>query len=296
MKVAAIDVGSNAIRIQINSIYLNNKELINKTNSFLRIPVRLGEEAFKNGVLSPGKKDQLISAFTVFQHLLKIHKVERVKIYATSAMREIKNSSEIIAEIKSKTGLDIQLIDGKEESEIVFKNYLSFLADREEIFFSIDVGGGSTDIVIYEKGEIIDVASWKIGTLRLLNNSITSDKWNALKDWLAKYKEKEVPVYCIGAGGNIAKMKKLFINDQIPYISTMIMKGIRNHLESMTLEERTNNLKLNPDRADVIVPAAEIFTNIMEWGGIDRVYVPKLGLIDGIMKEFQIELFPDFKA
>ena len=286
-KYAAIDIGSNAIRLLIANIIISkNKEPQFKKSSLVRVPIRLGADTFVKGIISDANKQRMIDAIEAFKLLMKVHNIEKYKACATSAMREAKNGKEVANEILNKTGVEITIIDGKEEAAIISSTDLDELLIGDESYLYVDVGGGSTEFTLFYKGKIIGSKSFRMGTVRLLNNTKIENKaiFNEVEDWIKSSTAAVGKVSLIGSGGNINKLFKMsgrMIGKPLTYI---FLNAQYKFLKNMSYDERISELSLNPDRADVIIPATKIYLSAMKWSGATKLYVPKIGLSDGIFK------------
>ena len=290
MRLAAIDIGSNAIRLYIGNVSIKNKKIRVKKESLIRVPVRLGLDVFYDQEISAKKADKLKEAMIAFRSLLKLYDVEDTIALATSAMRDATNGQMIIEEIHKATDIRIQAITGIEESRLIFGSIVDKLEDVEgKGYLSVDVGGGSTETLVYSNGEILDVRSWNIGTVRLLNDEVKEEDWHAMHQWLAQYNHRFKPFYGIATGGNINKIRKMYFTKAGEYLTHTVLKNIKEHLQSFSYKERVEELGLRPDRADVIIPASHIYERVMFWSGVSRLYIPKLGLADGAIKELYLQ-------
>lgn len=285
-KLAAIDIGSNAMRLLINNVIEYNGLKLFKKVDIVRVPIRLGTEAFKEKNISEHTRNRLVQALHGYKHLIEAHEVVNYRGCATSAMREAKNGAEIIQQIKNETGIHIEIIDGKEEAEIIYANHIEKLIDDQQAYLYVDVGGGSTEITFFKNGKAQNSKSFNIGTIRILNDMISTPKWEELHLWLEETLQGQV-VQIIGSGGNINKVAKISRKDPKKPLSFDYLNSYYKILKSYTYEERIIELDLNPDRADVIIPAMKIFTSIMKWSKAKHIYVPKIGLADGIIKELE---------
>ncbi len=287
-KYAAIDIGSNAIRLLIaNVIIAEDKEPQFKKSSLVRVPIRLGAEVFVGqGMISEDSIQRLIDALNAFQLLMKTHHVERFKACATSAMREARNGDEVVMRIFEKTGVDIAVIGGKEEAAIISSTDLNELIEGDNSYLYVDVGGGSTEFTLFSKGKIIRSKSFKMGTVRLLNNkkSVNKEIFTDVEKWIKKYTKDLKCISLIGSGGNINKLFKMSGRTEGKPISYIYLSAQYQFLKRMSFEERISELSLNPDRADVIIPATKIYLSAMKWSNARKIYVPKIGLTDGIIK------------
>lgn len=285
-KLAAIDIGSNAMRLLINNVIEYNGLKLFKKVDIVRVPIRLGTEAFKEKNISEYTRKRLVQAIHGYKHLIEAHEVVDYRGCATSAMREAKNGAEIIQQIKDETGIHIEIIDGKEEAEIIYANHIEKLIDDQQAYLYVDVGGGSTEITFFKNGIVQNSKSFNIGTIRILNDMISTPMWEELHRWLEETLQGQT-VQIIGSGGNINKVAKISRKDPNKPLSFDYLNNYYKILKSYTYEERIIELDLNPDRADVIIPAMKIFTSIMKWSKAKHIYVPKIGLADGIIKELE---------
>lgn len=285
-KLAAIDIGSNAMRLLINNVIEYNGVKLFKKVDIVRVPIRLGTEAFKEKNISEYTRKRLVQALHGYKHLIEAHEVVNYRGCATSAMREAKNGAEIIQQIKDETGIHIEIIDGKEEAEIIYANHIEKLIDDQQAYLYVDVGGGSTEITFFKNGIVQNSKSFNIGTIRILNDMISTPMWEELHRWLEETLQGQT-VQIIGSGGNINKVAKISRKDPNKPLSFDYLNNYYKILKSYTYEERIIKLDLNPDRADVIIPAMKIFTSIMKWSKAKHIYVPKIGLADGIIKELE---------
>jgi exopolyphosphatase/guanosine-5'-triphosphate,3'-diphosphate pyrophosphatase len=287
-KFAAIDIGSNAIRLLISNVIISEySEPQFKKSSLVRVPIRLGADAFINdGVISDENTNRLINAMEAFKLLMNVHGVEKYKACATSAMREASNGKEVTAKILSKTGVEIHIIGGKEEAAIISSTDLSELIEGDNSYLYVDVGGGSTEFTLFSKGKMISSKSFKMGTVRLLNNKKTTNKeiFTNVEKWIKKNTKDLKGVSLIGSGGNINKLFKMSGRTEGKPISFIYLNAQYQFLKQMSYDDRISELSLNPDRADVIIPATKIYLSAMKWSGARKIYVPKIGLSDGIIK------------
>ena len=286
-KYGAIDIGSNAIRLLISNVIVSDdKEPKFKKSSLVRVPIRLGADAFTSGIISEQNVRRMIDAIEAFKLLMNVHGVKTYKACATSAMREAKNGSEIVEKIKVQTGVKIDIIGGKEEAAIISSTDLNQLIEGNHSYLYVDVGGGSTEITVFTQGKIIISKSFKIGTVRLLNNKKSTNKeiFSNVEKWIKKNTSDLKKVSLIGSGGNINKLFKMSGRTEGKPISYIYLNAQYQFLKQMSFDERVSELSLNPDRADVIIPATKIYLSAMKWSGARKIYVPKIGLSDGIIK------------
>ena len=284
-KYAAIDIGSNAMRLLVTNIVEQEgcAPQFNKS-SLVRVPIRLGQDAFTVGAISEENIDRMCDAMKAFSLLMKVHKVEQYKAFATSAMREAYNGKEVTEIIKKKTGIKIEIIDGKKEAAIIASSDLHSLIKTEKTYLFVDVGGGSTEFTLFSDGKMIVSRSFKAGTVRLLNDMVHEVVWEEIEKWIRTNTEEYDEVTLIGSGGNINKLFKMSAKSQDKPLSYIYMNSQYAFLNSLTYEQRISELGLNSDRADVIIPATRIYLNAMKWSGARNIYVPKIGLADGIVK------------
>lgn len=284
-KYAAIDIGSNAMRLLIaNIVEQEGKEPQFNKSSLVRVPIRLGQDAFTVGEISEENMERMCDAMKAFNLLMKVHKVERYMAFATSAMREAYNGKEVVALIKKKADIKIEIIDGKKEAAIIASTDLHHLLKTDETYLFVDVGGGSTEFTLFSNGKMINSRSFKAGTVRLLNGMVHDIVWDEIEKWIKTNTEEYDEVTLIGSGGNINKLFKMSGKIQEKPLSYIYMNSQYAFLNSLSYEQRISELGLNPDRADVIIPATRIYLNAMKWSGARHIYVPKIGLSDGIVK------------
>lgn len=284
-KYAAIDIGSNAMRLLIsNVVEQDGKEPQFNKSSLVRVPIRLGQDAFTVGEISEENIDRMVDAMKAFNLLMKVHKVERYMAFATSAMREAYNAKEVVAHIRKKADIKIEIIDGKKEAAIVASTDLHHLLKTDQTYLFVDVGGGSTEFTLFSDGKMINSRSFKAGTVRLLNNMVHDVVWDEIEKWIKTNTKDYDEVALIGSGGNINKLFKMSGKQQEKPLSYIYINSQYAFLNSLTYEQRITELGLNSDRADVIIHATRIYLNAMKWSGARQIYVPKIGLSDGIVK------------
>jgi len=286
-KYGAIDIGSNAIRLLVaNVIEHEDKPTQFKKSSLVRVPIRLGADSFVHGKVSPENIERMVSAMQAFKLLMDVHGVKKHRACATSAMREASNGDEVIKTVLEKSGIEIEIIDGKEEAKIISSTDLNELISGHKTYLYVDVGGGSTEFTVFSDGQVITSKSFKIGTVRLLNNTKQENK-KAYKDveaWIKENAKDYHKISLIGSGGNINKLYKMSGRTEGKPISYIYLNAQYQFLKQMSYKERITELGLNPDRADVIIPATKIYLSAMKWSGARKIYVPKIGLSDGIIK------------
>ena len=283
MKYGAIDIGTNAARLLIGEVISNNGHAFVQKISYTRVPLRLGFDVFSNGEISTEKEKQFIKTIRAFQLIADVYDVTAIRACATSAMREASNGKSVQNNIKKTTGIDIEIIDGEEEANIIFSTFFLLAVDKETPFIVIDVGGGSTEISIFENGEKTSGKSFNIGTIRILKNQINKQMWQELGDWLTKNIEIKTAYKVFGTGGNINKLHKVLNKRFMEPVSARELRKMKIKLTSLSLEDRISEFQLKPDRADVILPATEIYHFIMKKIKCKKLFVPKIGLSDGMI-------------
>ena len=283
MLFSSIDIGSNAVRLLLANVFEKNGYAFADKASLIRVPLRLGMDVFNTGRISEERISSLVKTMKAFSYLLEVYQPIALTICATAAMREAANKDEIVKLIKAETNLNVKIIDGLTEARIISQyNSNTLLPDGDRTIF-IDVGGGSTEISIIENHRFIASESFSIGTIRLLYEKVTDEEWNRLKIWLVKFRGTNPNMICMGSGGNINKITKLYGSYKNDFIVFKDLQKALKQMEKLTIDERINLLGLRPDRADVIVPAAKIFIFIMEWALLEKVFAPKIGLADGLV-------------
>lgn len=286
-KYGAIDIGSNAIRLLISNVIIEkNKAPLFKKSSLVRVPIRLGADSFTTGKISKNNTLRLADAVKAFGLLMKVNGVEKYKACATSAMREASNGKEVIKIIREKTGVNIEVISGKKEAAIISSTDLRDLIKTNNNYLYVDVGGGSTEFTLFSKGKIINSKSFKIGTVRLLSNSEEKNELLLanIEKWIKQNMTGLKKLSLIGSGGNINKIFKMSGKQQGKPLSYSSLQSQYQFLKSKSYKEKVTELGLNPDRADVIVPATKIYLSAMKWGEAKKIFIPKIGLADGIVK------------
>lgn len=289
-KYAAIDIGSNAVRLLISTITEpENKETTFKKTSLVRVPIRLGADVFINGEISRENMVRMKDTMRAYSLLMKSHKIEKYKACATSAMRDANNGKELAAHILEDSGIDIEIIDGEHEAAIIAATDLHELIQDDKTYLYVDVGGGSTEFTLYSEGKTIASRSFKLGTVRLLNNMIDDSLWQEAEKWVKEQTKKYTKISLIGSGGNINNIFKSSGKKIGKPLSYLYLSSYYQLLNSLTYEDRISQLGMNTDRADVIIPATKIYLSAMKWSRSRKVYVPKIGLADGIIKSIYNE-------
>jgi exopolyphosphatase/guanosine-5'-triphosphate,3'-diphosphate pyrophosphatase len=285
MKFGAIDIGTNAARLLVGEVCNDGNHHYVKKISYTRIPLRLGDDVFDNGKISKIKLDHTVDSMLAFKLISGIFEVEQLRAVATSAMREAKNADKVIEKVKDKTGIDIEVISGQEEAELIFGTFMLLDFDRKSSFIVVDVGGGSTEISVFENGSKIAAKSFEIGTIRLLKEKVNNSIWEEMSLWLQNNVDKARNHQFFGTGGNINKIHKIIgLKDKAP-VDLKSMKKLFENLKELTVEERIDRFQLKPDRADVIVPALRIYLHVMNELNCHEISVPKIGLSDGMIYE-----------
>ncbi|MGV6846628.1 MAG: Ppx/GppA phosphatase family protein [Lutibacter sp.] len=290
-KLAGIDIGSNAIRLLIVNVIHSNENAtpLFKKSAIIRVPIRLGADTFLNEEISSSNVIRMINAMKAFQLLMDVHGVKKYKACATSAMREAKNGAEIVNKIKKESAIDIEIINGKKEAEIIFSTDLSSIIKNNASYLYVDVGGGSTEMTIFSKGNLINSKSFKIGTVRTLSKKNKNAIWDNIEKWIKENTIHLSSISLIGSGGNINKLFKMSGKQIGKPLSKIYLQSQYQFLKALSYDEKITELGLNPDRADVIVPALKIYLSAMKWSNAKKIYVPKIGLADGIVKSLYFE-------
>ncbi len=291
MRLAAIDIGSNAARLLISDVSDEfGKPEFNKIN-LVRVPLRLGFDVFDSKEISPEKTDMILHTIKAYKHLIEAYGVDHIKAAATSAMRDAVNAAAIICKVREETGIEIEVISGGSEAALIYENHIAENLDKDHAYLYIDVGGGSTELTFFAGNSLLFSASFNIGTIRLLKNQVTVDQWDAMKDYIRKetanYVEK---IIAIGSGGNINKIFSISKRKEGKSLSIELLKDYYKEFASFTLEERMRLYKMREDRADVIVPALQIYVNAMRWASAQEIFVPKIGLADGLIQHLYADL------
>ncbi len=291
MILAAIDIGSNAARLLITetSVYKDGTVDFTKLN-LLRIPLRLGFDVFDNGYISEEKKRKMIDTIKAYKLLMDIYKVEAVKACATSAMRDASNGGQVLREIYAETGIEVSIISGQEEANIIYETHIAEKLNTEKSYMYVDVGGGSTEVTLFSDNHIVFKESFNIGTIRLLNDKVTDEQWEHMKWYIKTHTKDYQPVEAIGSGGNINKIFSISKRKEGKPLPLDLLKDYHKELSLNSVEERKHLYNLRSDRADVIVPALQIYLAVMRWANADEIYVPKIGLADGLVKMLYKEM------
>ncbi len=292
LRFAAVDIGSNAVRLMFAYVFETDLGPIFKKASLIRLPIRLGESSFHNKNIPEDKVNALVHSLKGFKDLMKAFDVISYRACATSAMRDAKNSVEVIEKIRTQCGINIELIDGNEEASLIFENHIAEKLGGHDAFIYMDVGGGSTEFTLYNDGKKKESRSFNIGTIRLKDDLVAETTWTDMNLWLTKIKSIYSPKQIIGSGGNINTLFKLSYQKEMEPLKRAKIKKLLKQLKNLSYDEKIAKLGLRPDRADVIVPATELFLLAMNKSGVKEVIVPKVGLADGIIHQ----LYDEYKA
>ena len=292
MRLAAIDIGSNAARLLISDAVTNEqgKTQFQKLN-LVRVPLRLGFDVFEDNTISPEKENMIIKTIRSYKLLTDVYGVEYMKACATSAMRDAVNGRDIIRKVKDETGIDIEIISGDAEASLIYENHVAENMDKEHSYLYIDVGGGSTELTFFADGRLVFKRSLNIGTIRILKKQVDEFMWDEMRDFIKREtKGHEGDMVAIGSGGNINKVFSISKRKEGKPLHLDLLKDYYRELSSFSLEERIRIYKMREDRADVIVPALLIYVNVMKWANIEEIYVPKIGLADGLIQHLYYEV------
>ena len=288
MKFGAIDIGTNAARLLVGEVDKENGHSFVKKISYTRVPLRLGEEVFEDGKISKKKIDHFIKTIQAFKLIADIFDVKKLRAVATSAMREAENGAKIIELIKEQSGVEIEIISGDEEAELIFGTFFLLDFDKMQPFIVIDVGGGSTEVSVFESGERIASKSFQIGTIRILKGKVKGDIWLEIHDWISSHVDLTSPHKIFGTGGNINKVHKILGISQMEPLAVKKMQTLHDELIALTLAQRVEHFQLKPDRADVIIPAIDIYLYILNELNCAEIIVPKIGLSDGMIYQMHL--------
>lgn len=291
MKLAAIDIGSNAARLLITDVFHDKKkppEFI-KSN-LVRVPLRLGFDVFETGEISHQKVEHLIQTIKGYKHLLNAYEVKHLKACATSAMRDAKNSPEIIKRIKKETGIDIEIISGDSEASLIYETHIAESLEKDILYLYIDVGGGSTEITFFINTDVVFKQSFNIGTIRILKQQVQESQWEEMKNIIRQHTKNVKKVMAIGSGGNINKVFSLSKRKEGKPLPLDLLRDFYKEMSSLSLKERMSMYKMREDRADVIVPALLIYVNVLKWAGTEEILIPKIGLADGLIHSLYDEI------
>lgn len=291
MKLAAIDIGSNAARLLISDVIVNNSKRpqFQKLN-LVRVPLRLGFDVFDQKRISKEKEDMIMNTIKAYKLLMDAYGVQHWKAAATSAMRDATNASDILDRVKKETGIGIEVISGDVEATLIYENHIAENLDKDHTYLYIDVGGGSTELTFFANGKLLFKRSFNIGTIRLLKDQVDEYLWDEMKDFVKRETKFHHDIIAIGSGGNINKIFSLSKRKEGKALPVELLKDYYKEFSSFSVADRIKIYKLREDRADVIVPALFIYINVMRWAGIEEIYVPKIGLADGLIQHLYDEL------
>lgn len=285
MILAAIDIGSNAARLLISQAEEYKDGSVDYTKlTLLRIPLRLGFDVFQHKVISAEKQQQLMDTMKAYKLLMDIYKVSSYRACATSAMRDAQNGAQIIKDVYAQTGIQIEIIAGQEEANIIYETHIAEKLSTGKSYLYIDVGGGSTELTLFSDNHIVFKESFNIGTIRMLNKMVSEEQWSHMKWYVKKHTAQIAPIVAIGSGGNINKVFSISKKKEGKPLSIDLLRDYYRELNASTVEERMHLYHFRADRADVIVPALEIYIAVMRWSGASEIYVPRIGLADGLIK------------
>jgi len=291
LRLAAIDIGSNAARLLITEVIQDSagNTTFNKLN-LVRVPLRLGFDVFEQGFISKPKMGMMLQTMKAFKHLCNAYEVQHIKACATSAMRDAKNANDIIRKVRLEAEMQIEIISGDYEANLIYENHFAETMDKDHSYLYIDVGGGSTELSFFSSGILIYKRSFNIGTIRLLKNMVTEKEWDDMKDTIRAVTKGHKKVVAIGTGGNINKVFSMSKRKDGKPLQLELLRDYHKELSSVTLADRITKYSLREDRADVIVPALLIYINVMRWANADEIFVPKIGLADGLVKHLWEEV------
>lgn len=292
IKLGAIDIGSNSVRCLITNVYKNKNGVHFQKSSITRLPIRLGEDAFLKGKISKKNSKRLIEGMKAYKYIMNVHGVKHFRACATSAMRDASNGKELVEHILEKTGIEIEIIKGKEEAQLIFDSELwTKFEIAEKSYCYIDVGGGSTELTLFDNGKIVASKSFNLGTVRILNGLDTAEAWEEFENWTREKTAGLSKLAFIGSGGNINKIFKMSGKRPGMALDIDYLETTGHYLEKFSVEERMIRLGLNPDRADVIIPALKLYLTAMRSGNSEKMYVPKIGVSDGITRDLYRSVF-----
>ncbi len=292
MRLAAIDIGSNAARLLISDVSIqdNGKPLFQKIN-LIRVPLRLGFDVFEQQDISPEKEAMILNTLKAYRYLLDAYEVQHLKAAATSAMRDASNAASILQRIKAETNIEIEIITGDAEAALIYENHVAENMDKDHSYLYIDVGGGSTELTFFADGKLVFKRSFNIGTIRLLKKQVADAQWEEMKDMIKRETRSHYDdIVAIGSGGNINKVFSISKRKEGKPLQLELLKDYYKEFSSFSLEDRMRLYRLREDRADVIVPALQIYINVMRWANISEIYVPKIGLADGLIQHLYEDL------
>ncbi len=283
-RYASVDIGSNAVRLLLCNAVEEHGIIHYKKSELVRIPLRLGEDVFQSGKISEKKADAFVKTMHAFKLLIDVFDPISYRACATASLREAGNGDELVRKIKKDSGLQIEIISGKQEAELIYANHVEELLDNKQGYLYIDVGGGSTELTLFDKGVVVNSQSFNIGALRWIKGKVSKESWEGMKDWVRENTAGHYPLTAIGSGGNINKIYKM-LERKDKSLSFIRLKELYDEMKGHSVEDRMEIWQLNQDRADVIVPAAKIYLGVMKAGEIREIIVPQIGLADGIIHQ-----------
>jgi len=292
MRLAAIDIGSNAARLLISDVIINDagKPEFQKLN-LVRVPLRLGFDVFENGVISPDKEEMIVKTIQSYKYLIDVYEVKHIKACATSAMRGAVNARAIISRVAQETGIEIEVISGDAEASYIYENHIAEKLDKDHSYLYIDVGGGSTELTFFADNKLVFKKSFNIGTIRILKQQVDEWMWDDMRDFIKREtKGHSEDMIAIGSGGNINKIFSLSKRKEGKPLHIELLKDYYKEFSSFSVPDRIRIYHLREDRADVIVPALSIYVNVMRWANIAEIFVPKIGLADGLIQHLYEEV------
>lgn len=292
IKYGSIDIGSNAIRLLISTAHYSNEGVFFKKNSLIRVPIRLGQDVFMKGKIGAKNQKRMIQAMIAYRNLMDAHGVEDYLACATSAMRDAENSKQLIKEIKQKANINIEVISGSKEAEIIFQTHIEKLLNHDEAYLYIDVGGGSTELSFFNGKKLVSSQSFNVGTIRLLNNVVEEKQWVLMESWIKETIGDINNVKAIASGGNINRVYKIIGKKKLEVIYIDEVSEVRQQIIDTPEDKRQQKFNMNPDRADVILPALSIYLNVFRWANTSEIYVPKVGLSDGLVRKLHADNLP----
>ena len=294
-RFAAIDVGSNAMRLMIARINTSDNNTQLYKEAFFRVPLRLGSDVFRLQRLSKETQVKLMKSMEAFRNLVEVFEPISLKACATSAMRDSENGPDVVAAIKEQTGITLDIISGSDEAELIFSTHIRKKLDPGKPYLFIDVGGGSTELMLYKDNNVVCSRSFNIGTVRILNDAVNIEEWDLMREWL-RSRINGLEAMGIGSGGNINRLNRMAKKDETRVLSRSKLQQLYKNLSSMDIDTRISSFRIKPDRAEVIVPAAEIYLKVMKWGKIKELMVPKFGLSDGLIhQQYEDYLLKDLR-
>jgi exopolyphosphatase/guanosine-5'-triphosphate,3'-diphosphate pyrophosphatase len=284
VRLAAIDIGSNAARLLITDVMEGPQGLAEFIKVVLvRVPLRLGFDVFEKGEIPPAKVEKVIKTIKAYKLLLDVYEVKHFRACATSAMRDAINGDEIMKKVKAETGISIEIISGQEEASLIYENHVAEELRTDESWLYVDVGGGSTELTFFSDGKLVFKESFNIGTIRILKNQVTDSTWDSMKEFIRSRTKGYHHVSAIGSGGNINKLFSLSKRKEGKSLSLESLRDYYKEFNNLSIAQRMSLYKLREDRADVIVPALLIYINVMRWADAEEIFVPKIGLADGLV-------------